>query len=304
METLNQKYNHSLLSKYVAEEDQNDGHFTVHEFNEALYSTLCEYNSFVNFKQIENATFYFFMDNLTLNDEDATQNYIDQLDELKTTIKRTEHGRSKRVYNLINRNPKTDERKMWGRHTRIRNRMRAFVDEVPSDWLLKGTIDMFIRDRDYKRLLKGGIRDVEDFRLVKLTSIEFTRYAFQILFDESIRKIKEMVLLNYTTSIRCKKPGSAPLLQAFYREDYNAYYEVMRRDLHMYDDELQDVRDEQREMRVLALEEKYEIWCAEIEEKGSCTEEDIEVLRKLIRVKPSLNKKKLHQYEDKSRQQL
>ena len=39
-------------------------HFTVHDFNEALYSSLREFNSFVNFSQVENATFGFIMDSL------------------------------------------------------------------------------------------------------------------------------------------------------------------------------------------------------------------------------------------------
>ena len=39
-------------------------HFTVHDFNEALYSTIREFSSFVNFSQVENATFGFLMDSL------------------------------------------------------------------------------------------------------------------------------------------------------------------------------------------------------------------------------------------------
>lgn len=39
-------------------------HFTVHEFNEALYFAMREYSSYVNFSQIENATYCFFMDHI------------------------------------------------------------------------------------------------------------------------------------------------------------------------------------------------------------------------------------------------
>ena len=39
-------------------------HYTIHDFNEALYSTLREFSSFVNFAQVENATFSFVMDNI------------------------------------------------------------------------------------------------------------------------------------------------------------------------------------------------------------------------------------------------
>lgn len=39
-------------------------HYTIHDFNEALYSTLREFSSFVNFVQVENATFSFIMDNI------------------------------------------------------------------------------------------------------------------------------------------------------------------------------------------------------------------------------------------------
>jgi len=39
-------------------------HYTIHDFNEALYSALREFSSFVNFTQVENATFSFVMDNI------------------------------------------------------------------------------------------------------------------------------------------------------------------------------------------------------------------------------------------------
>ena len=39
-------------------------HFTVHEFNEALYFAMKEFSSYVNFSQIENATYGFFMDQI------------------------------------------------------------------------------------------------------------------------------------------------------------------------------------------------------------------------------------------------
>ena len=39
-------------------------HFTVHEFNEALYFAMREYSNYVNFSQIENATYGFFMDEI------------------------------------------------------------------------------------------------------------------------------------------------------------------------------------------------------------------------------------------------
>jgi len=37
-------------------------HYTVQELNEAIYFAMKEFSSYVNFSQIENATFHFFMD--------------------------------------------------------------------------------------------------------------------------------------------------------------------------------------------------------------------------------------------------
>ena len=46
------------------EGETNLTHFTVHEFNEALYSALREYSSYVNFAQVEAATYGFIMDKI------------------------------------------------------------------------------------------------------------------------------------------------------------------------------------------------------------------------------------------------
>ena len=39
-------------------------HFTVHDFNEALFSAIREFSSYVNFAQVEHATYSFLMDRL------------------------------------------------------------------------------------------------------------------------------------------------------------------------------------------------------------------------------------------------
>jgi len=46
------------------EKQRNLTHYTVHEFNEALYFALREFSTYVNFSQVENATYSYFMDNI------------------------------------------------------------------------------------------------------------------------------------------------------------------------------------------------------------------------------------------------
>ena len=39
-------------------------HYTIHEYNEAIFFAMKEYSSYVNFSQIENATYNFIIDEL------------------------------------------------------------------------------------------------------------------------------------------------------------------------------------------------------------------------------------------------
>ena len=83
-DTMWQKYWHTFfekkipkrkrpLGKDIVNQEGYEGptnltHYTVHEFNEALYFALREYSSYVNFSQVENATYTFFMDAI-INEE-------------------------------------------------------------------------------------------------------------------------------------------------------------------------------------------------------------------------------------------
>ena len=65
----NKKEVKKQVGRRIVNEGNYDGptnlhHFTVHEFNEALFFAMREYSSYVNFSQIENATYGFFMDQI------------------------------------------------------------------------------------------------------------------------------------------------------------------------------------------------------------------------------------------------
>lgn len=49
-------------------------HYTVHEFNEAVFFALREYSSYINFSQVEHATYHFFMDNFLLEQNKRPEN--------------------------------------------------------------------------------------------------------------------------------------------------------------------------------------------------------------------------------------
>ena len=53
-----------IVNQYGYDGPTNLRHFTVHEFNEALYFAMREFSSYINFAQIENATYGFFMDQI------------------------------------------------------------------------------------------------------------------------------------------------------------------------------------------------------------------------------------------------
>jgi hypothetical protein len=52
-----------LINEQFEPEIYEPSNFTVHDFNEAIYSTLAQYVE-VNFAQVENCTFYFLMQDL------------------------------------------------------------------------------------------------------------------------------------------------------------------------------------------------------------------------------------------------
>ena len=86
------------------------------------------------------------------------------------------------------------------------------MDKSDFDKILQGKISAFIRERDLLAIRSGYITTVEEFRNVKLTSYEFSRFAYQIIFEESIRKMKEVFIISYVTSVRNKAPGHDPYL--------------------------------------------------------------------------------------------
>ena len=75
-------------------------HFTVHEFNEAVYFAMREFSNYVNLAQVESATYNFFMDQLLDEANKARKKPLKPLDDnfgrikvVKKVAKRDKEGK-------------------------------------------------------------------------------------------------------------------------------------------------------------------------------------------------------------------
>ena len=132
-----------------------------------------EFSSYVNFSQIENATFHFFMDQL-----------LDEKTEAAKDLSKKRQDENA-IY-PINKN-----------NGQINEYTRAFVNQMNckdyvgmpkkdfyQDTLREKKVSEFLRKRDLVKLESENFRrsvvqsEVELFRQFKLCDLEFTRYAF------------------------------------------------------------------------------------------------------------------------------
>lgn len=65
----------------------------------------------------------------------------------------------------------------------------------------------FLRRRDFIKIASGQYSTAQDFRQVKLATPEFSRFAFQILFEESLRAISTTVALKWSGTPHCVRVG-------------------------------------------------------------------------------------------------
>ena len=65
----------------------------------------------------------------------------------------------------------------------------------------------FLRNRDYIKIASGQYSTALDFRKVKLSTPEFSRFAFQIIFEESIRAFSSAIALKWTGTPHCVRVG-------------------------------------------------------------------------------------------------
>ena len=183
-------------------------HFTVHEFNEALYFAIREYSSYVNFSQVENATYTFFMDAIISEEYEAQKEEHRQesknegttydFDEWYSEEDGTPEGRiypvhmnqqqkfysrifvddypSRDIFNEPNHEPHEKDEAGF---IKKKGKINCYQDMLPftkiSDHMRKRDKDQIMKIEHMKNPLQS---EVEAFRPVKLCDLEFTRYSF------------------------------------------------------------------------------------------------------------------------------
>jgi hypothetical protein len=79
------------------------------------------------------------------------------------------------------------------------------------DTLPDKKVSDFLRSTDCKKLKDAAFRknvvqsEVEQFRHFKLCDLEFTRFAYQIIMEDSLRQAMQMMTLMFLSSPRCAK---------------------------------------------------------------------------------------------------